>query len=186
MEIQYKLVSTAAEIQQMLALQAVNHVAGISAEVAAEQGFVTVRHDFEVLKKMNDAAPASIAILGGEVVGYCLAMPPEFRTAVPVLEPMFAMLEKLEWKNRPIAEWRWFVMGQVCVAAKVRGQGVFDRMYEQLAEAYRSDFQLIITEIATRNLRSLRAHRRVGFEIFHTYSEDLTGESWEVVAWEIG
>lgn len=185
MHIQYCLVSTDEEIRQMLDLQAANHVADISPEVAAQQGFVTVRHTFEVLKKMNTAAPASIAKLDGEVVGYCLAMPPEFRAAVPVLEPMFAMLERLDWKNRPILDWRWFVMGQVCIAEKVRGRGVFDRMYEQLAKAYRPNFQLIITEIATRNTRSLRAHQRVGFEIFHTYSEDLTGESWEVVGWEI-
>ncbi len=185
MEITFHLVSSDDEIRQILDLQSANHVSTVSPEIAAREGFVTVRHTFDVLKKMNTAAPAAIAKMGDEVVGYCLAMPPDFRSAVPVLDPMFAMLENLEWENRPVSDWRWMAMGQVCVGEKARGRGTFDGMYYLLAESYRDEYQLIITEIATRNTRSLRAHARVGFEIFHSYTEDLTGESWEVVAWEI-
>ncbi len=181
-QIWYGQVSSADEVQQILDLQATNHYSAVSDLVAASQGFVTVRHDPEVLQRMNQAYPSIIARVDGRVVGYCLVMLREFAAEVPVLAPMFAMLEGLSWEGQALECWRWFVMGQICVAEAYRGQGVFDGMYQALREVCRGDFDLVITEIARRNGRSINAHRRVGFTTMHTYPDDTTGEVWDVVA----
>lgn len=179
-------VSCDAEMDQILALQSINHLSAVDAAVAVEQGFLTVRHDPFVLRKMNAAYPSVIAKEGDALAGYCLVMPPSFADDLPILAPMFGLLGKLEWKGRPIHEWKWFVMGQVCVAEAYRGQGVFDGLYEKLKECCAPDFELVVTEIAVRNTRSLSAHERVGFQPLHRYFDPENGEDWWVVALELG
>ena len=171
------------EVDRILALQSANHRDHVDAETAKTEGFTSVLHDRDVLHAMNRAFPSAVATAGQELAGYCLMMPREFRDRVPVLHPMFALLDTLSWRSEPLAtNPRWFVMGQVCVAQAFRGQGVFDGLYAQLRDTWRRDFDFVVTEISQRNPRSLRAHRRVGFETLHVYPEG--DETWEVVVWD--
>lgn len=166
----------------MLDLQAENHVSVVSASVAQEQGFVTVKHNPEVLQRMNAVAPSIIAKHGDRVVGYALVMPRSFAPHIPILQPMFDLLDTLSWKGRALKENpRWFVMGQICVADGYRGMGIFDGMYQQMKAACQKEYDFVITEIAERNTRSIRAHERVGFKTLHTFSDAVAGEDWRVV-----
>jgi hypothetical protein len=180
----FTTVSQPAEVAQILALQAENHPSVLSAEVQAREGFVTVQHDPQVLARMNRAHPSVIAKAADALAGYCLMMPREFRTDIPILEPMFQRLDQLNWRGQSLQGQRWFVMGQVCVAAGFRGQGVFDGMYEHLGAVYRDQFDFVITEVAERNTRSMRAHERVGFRTLYQYNSPLSGDSWRVIVWE--
>lgn len=185
MQITFTLVSTHEEIDQIIDLQARNLAPVLSPETIASQGFLTVRHDADVLRRMNEAAPAVIAKDEGRLVGYALVMPREFAAEVPVLLPMFDMLAGLSWKGIPLRDNpRWFVMGQICVAAGYRGMGVFDSMYLKMKEVYKTNFDFTVTEIAERNTRSMRAHERVGFQELHTYPDTTTGEVWRTVVLE--
>ena len=183
MDIEFTTVSTPREVDQILALQAENHRDRVDAATALRDGFTSVRHDPGVLQAMNREFPAAIAKSGDELAGYCLMMPQGFREQVPILQPMFALLDGLQWRGEPLAgNPRWFVMGQVCVARDFRGQGVFDGLYDQLRRSYAPRFDFVVTEISQRNARSMRAHRRVGFETMHVYPDG--DETWEVVAWD--
>ena len=187
MEILFSSVSTPEEVSQILDLQAKNHVSNVSPAVAQEQGFVTVKHNPLVLQRMNEAAPSIIAKDGRQVVGYALVMPRSFAVDIPILQPMFDLLDTLSWKSKSLRDNpRWFVMGQICVAEGYRGMGVFDGMYQKMKEVSRADFDFIITEIAERNTRSIRAHERVGFETLHTFSDSIAGENWRVVILNTG
>jgi GNAT superfamily N-acetyltransferase len=177
------VVTTRAESDQIIALQAQNQTAVLSEEVQREQGFVTVRHDPEVLWRMNQTAPSVIAKSGDVLAGYCLMMPRSFRPHIPILDPLFVMVEGLNYRGQSLRDANWFVMGQVCVAYDFRGQGVFDAMYHHLREVYSDRFDMVITEVAARNTRSLRAHQRVGFEDLLVYTDPNTGEVWHLVVW---
>lgn len=180
----FTTVSNDREIDQILALQAANHVSAVDAETMRSQGFVTVRHERAVLAAMNAAAPSAIAKDGDVLAGYCLAMPPQFRHDVPILKPMFDMIDQLTWHGARLDDLaNWMVMGQVCVAENFRGRGVFEGMYHALRDAYRNRFDLLITEISARNTRSLRAHEKVGFQDLHIYPDLTTGETWHLVVW---
>ncbi|MEQ1745352.1 MAG: GNAT family protein [Saprospiraceae bacterium] len=181
MDIRYTTVQNEQDVRQILELQAANHASAISEETARSQGFITVRHDPDVLWRMNQAYPSVIAKDGERLAGYCLVMPRSFAPEVPILAPMFAMLETLAWHGRPLRDGGWFVMGQVCVAEDYRGQGVFDGMYAKLREVCSPAFDFVVTEVAERNTRSMRAHERVGFETFRVYHDATTGEVWHVV-----
>jgi hypothetical protein len=181
----YKTVEHPKEVQLILDLQTANHYSNIAADTQRDQGFVTVRHEPDTLLRMNEEAPSVIAMGGEQLAGYCLMMPRSFGSQIRELVPMFEMLDDLSWRGAVLRDQRWFVMGQVCVSADFRGQGVFDGMYHHLREVYAAQFDFVITEIATRNTRSMRAHERVGFQTIHTYTEeDVVGEEWAVVLWE--
>lgn len=171
------------ELRGIIALQTVNLLKNISAKEAESQGFVTVVHDFDILKKMNDDEPHIIAKSGNEVAGYCLAMTKKFKKDIPVLVPMFDKMDEQVHKGKLVKDYNYIVCGQVCVAKSVRGQGVFDRMYRHCQSTYSRKYDLILTEIAERNQRSIRAHYRVGFETLLRYKA-TDGEDWEVVAWD--
>lgn len=185
MHVDYTLVRGPRDVESILALQAENHRDVVDAETAQREGFTSVRHDPAVLHAMNRAYPSAIAVSGDVLAGYALMMAQQFRKDVPILEPMFSLFERLEWRGEPLAgNARWFVMGQVCVAKAFRGQGVFDGVYHQLRAAYASQFDFVLTEISQRNVRSMRAHRRVGFETLHVYRDEAADETWEVVVWD--
>ena len=126
--IELTTVSTPDDVREILGLQARNLPSALTPEAMADQGFVTVRHDASVLRRMNEAAPAIVAKAAGRVVGYALVMPPSFAADVPILGPLFEMLTMLSWKGVPLlGNPRWFVMGQICIAEGYRGIGIFDR-----------------------------------------------------------
>lgn len=185
MPLEYTTVTQPHEVEQILALQALNHRDQVDAATAASDGFTSVRHDPAVLQAMNRACPSVLAKAGERLAGYCLMMPQSFRDRVPVLQPMFALLDGLQWRDEALAgNPRWFVMGQVCVAREFRGMGVFDGLYHELRRAYAAQFDFTVTEISQRNPRSLRAHRRVGFETLHVHHDPVADEMWEVVVWD--
>jgi hypothetical protein len=181
--VDFTAVSNTDEVRQILDLQAANLPAVLTPDTIASQGFVTVRHDADVLARMNRTAPAIIAKDGDRVVGYALVMPRAFASEVPVLQPLFRMLDTLSWRGVPLREaTRWFVMGQVCVAEGYRGRGIFDGLYRTMAAEYRDRYDFTVTEVAARNTRSLRAHARAGFDTLQVYADPTTGEEWHVIA----
>jgi predicted GNAT superfamily acetyltransferase len=180
--VKYTTCSSDDQLHQILALQKANLRHVHSAEVEQDQGFVTVHHAFDVLKAMNEQAQHIIALDEGQVVGYALAMTTDFGHKIPELVAMFDMLNDLVYKGQSLSETNYLVMGQVCVAASHRGQGVFQGMYKHYFNVHLSSFDVIVTEIAERNTRSLRAHEKIGFHTLYTYHEEGS-ETWVVVAY---
>lgn len=174
--------TTDAHLQQIMALQKANLPRNISRQEASEQGFVTVDHDMETLQDMNTPYRHSAAWAGEELAGYALVMETRFRHRIPILFPMFELLDGIPWRGQPLRDWRYYVMGQVCVAKPYRGQGVFEGLYLDMRNRLSSHFDLVVTEISTRNLRSIRAHEKVGFQNIHEYA-DPHGEQWVIVGW---
>ncbi len=172
------------DLQGILELQQQNLPSNISTQEALEQGFVTVIHDIGILESMNNAAAHTIAKDGEKVVGYCLSMLQTFRHKIPVLEPMFDMIDDLQWRGKSFKEVPYFVMGQTCVAKAYRGIGLFDGLYQGLKTNFNTDFNVVVTEISVRNQRSWRAHQRVGFELVLEYDAP-DGERWLIVAWDL-
>lgn len=180
--IQASLANTIQDLQQILQLQKENHATNISETELQSQGFVTLKHDLKTLEQMHNLSPSVIIKEDHNVVAYALTMLQECRQLIPDLEPMFALLDKLNWKEKPLSDYSFYVMGQVCVAKQYRGRGFFDELYRHHKEIYNQQFDLLITEIATRNHRSIRAHERVGFKTIHIHRDEL--DEWAVVAWD--
>ncbi len=132
---------------------------------------------------MHSEAPAIIAKDKDHVAGYCLAMPKSFKNDIPVLVPMFDIIDDLSFNDEPLRDIDYIVSGQVCVDKAYRGQGIFDGLYHQYREYYKDSHPCIITEILSVNRRSISAHQRVGFGILHRYS-DPDDRQWDIVLWD--
>ena len=172
--------ATEADLPAILRLQQVNLPKSISAQEAIEQGFLTVEHDLPLLRDMNNACAHTIAKTDSELAGYALSMTREFGDRIPILKPLFELIDQLSWNGRSVQNIPYILMGQVCVAKAHRGQGVFAGLYRHMQTRMAADFELIITEISTRNTRSIRAHQKVGFIDMHQYRAP-DGEEWVVV-----
>ena len=176
------MVRERSELEQILALQRRNLGLHLAPEVARAQGFVTAEHTLDSLEQMHALAPSVVVHASAGLAGYALTMPTQTRRCVPILESMFQLLDTLEWRGVALAQSRFYVMGQICVAEPYRGQGVFDALYAGHQAHYAAQYDFLITEIATRNTRSMRAHERVGFEPIHRYRDAL--DEWQLVGWD--
>jgi GNAT superfamily N-acetyltransferase len=175
--------TTDAHLEGILELQRRNHVHAVPADVQDREGFVFVEHTRPLLARMAAASPQAIALDGGRVVGYCLSLPPSLQDAVPILAPMFDQFGQCAYQGKPIAQHRYVVGGQVCVDRDFRGQRLLARLYRQVRDSLAGDADLCVTEIATRNAVSVRAHEAMGFQAIAHYSDGR--EDWVIVAWDL-
>jgi L-amino acid N-acyltransferase YncA len=178
----YTTSSSKDDLEGILRLQKANLAEGLPAEEIRSQGFVTVNHSYEQLKKLNDIEKHVIAKDDGKVVGYVLAMTQQSKDDIPVLIPMFEMFGRIAFGGKNISSYHYLVVGQVCVDKACRGQGVFDQCYSIYKNFYKDKYDFAITEIASANARSRQAHRRVGFKEIGSYVAPDNTE-WIVVIW---
>ncbi|MCC1485291.1 GNAT family N-acetyltransferase [Winogradskyella immobilis] len=180
-EVIYKRAETSEELQQILELQQRNIKAVLKDSTIKTEGYVTVEHTFDVLKRMNDACPHIIAKANGVVVGYALCMLETFRDDVLILKPMFEYMDTIiESKN--LLRLKYLIMGQICIDKTFRKQGLFKKLYTHFKIELESDFDAVITEVNTKNTRSSKAHKSVGFEVLDEHTEN--GEDWELIIWK--
>ena len=102
---------------------------------------------------------------------------------IPVLIPMFENFEKIRLRGKLLSGYHYIVVGQVCVAKGYRGQGILDNCYAEYKKRFKRKYDFAITEIATKNLRSVNAHKRIGFSEIYRYNVP-GNEEWSIVIWE--
>lgn len=175
--IQLQRASTSKELQEIITLQQQNVSNAISAEEKKKEGFVTLRHTFELLEQMNNACPHCIAKANDTVIGYALVMKPSFKDTIEALEPLFDEIQNLVPQHK-----NYLIMGQICISKEYRGLGIFRKLYHFYKEELSYQFDCLITEVASINTRSLNAHQAVGFRTLKTYQEqDIT---WHIMIWD--
>lgn len=175
--IRFTTSSSDIELEQILLLQQSNLSESISSNEKQKEGFVTVKHNFDILKKMNIQQPHIIAKHDDKVVGYALCMTKDFGNDIEVLKPMFAKIDTLiEPKTN------YIVMGQVCVDKAYRRQGIFRDLYQKMKSSLQEKYSLLITEVASNNHRSLEAHRAIGFNDLIVYQVDTI--EWHIISWD--
>jgi len=181
MPVRYNISSTTKHLSSILSLQQANLPGVLTTKEKLDHGFVTVEHDLDLLRKMNDASPHVIALDGDLVIGYALVMLPSFRNEIEVLKPMFDQIDKiLKQKNQNP---NYFVMGQVCIKKEYRGMGVFKGLYDKMKSEFSESYTYCITEVDQENQRSLRAHYKQGFKRLKLYAGE-GNKMWELIIWD--
>jgi hypothetical protein len=178
--IEYTDVRTEEELRGIQRLLESNLAINVPDEVEDKEGFLTVAYSFEELQKMQDTEPGIIAKENNEVVAYILAMDPAYKSCYPVLKAFFDLFEKINFKGKPVSSWHYLVIGQACIDKRYRGKGVFRKIYAAYNSRFKDKYDFAISEIATRNKRSMNAHSRIGFIPVHEYTGP-DGVQWTVV-----
>lgn len=174
---------TAADLEGIISLQQQNLAATLTDCEISSQGFVTVTHQLADLAQMNAIESHVIAKAGDKVVGYVLAMTPQSADNIPVLKPMFVLFQEIAFDNRKISDFKYLVVGQVCVDKMYRGTGLLDNCYAFYKKSFQDRYDFAITEIAANNLRSLAAHQRIGFRKIYCYTAP-DQQDWVIVIWD--
>lgn len=183
--ITYTTSQTPAELEGILQLQKANLAQGLTQEEIQSQGFVTVHHSYEQLAQLNDIEQHLIAKDGELVIAYLLAMTAASRNYIPILIPLFETFDRVDYLGKKVSDYHYLVVGQVCVGKGYRGQGILDQAYAAYKEQFSPKYDFAITEIATKNPRSLNAHKRIGFKEIHRYVDPQQTE-WVMVVWDWG
>jgi ribosomal protein S18 acetylase RimI-like enzyme len=176
------IVTVEEELQQIIQLSHQNLRTKILEEEKKSQGFVTWNYSLELLQKMHTLHPNVIVKDGNIVAGYAMVALKEARYFHSDLEAMINHLEQLTYNGKTLSEYKYYVMGQICVDKAYRGKGVFEMLYKKHKTLFENDYDFVVTEISTTNPRSLHAHEKVGFKIIYTYPDAL--DEWNVVLWD--
>ena len=176
-QIQFCTSSTTEELYQILDLQSRNHTESISSAEKQNEGFVTVKHDIELLKRMQTKEPHIIAKCDSKVVGYALSMHPDFEKDIEILKPMFHKIKGLLTDAES-----FLVMGQICIDKSFRKQGLFKGLYNKMKQEFSPSYNCLITEVASSNQRSLNAHYSVDFKDLLIYEADAI--AWHLLKWD--
>jgi GNAT superfamily N-acetyltransferase len=180
--IAYTKAMIGADLSGILQLQKQNRLSALTPEEILSEGYVTVVHSFDDLKRLNEIENHIVAKEGEKVVAYLLAMTSQSESAIPVLQPMFDVFRQVAFGSKKVSDFNYIVVGQVCVEKAYRGKGILDECYNFYKETFHTKYDFAITEIAGDNLRSLNAHKRIGFQEVYRYTAP-DGVLWVIVLW---
>lgn len=179
--ISYHRVTNDAELHEILQLQRLNIAQVLTSSEIEKEGFVTVQHNFDILKKMNSVCAHCIAKVNDNVVGYALCMDKRFKNDIEVLRSMFKEIDN-SLVHQPKKYTNYIAMGQICINKDYRKKGIFRGLYNFMKEELKNEFNCVITEVDTKNVRSSNAHKSAGFKLLKTYFSD--DKTWELILLE--
>ena len=175
-------VSSPSEIIGIRDLQALNLKQNITAEEAIDQGFLSAAYTIEYLQEMNSASPSIIAKYGDKVIGYALVATKDNRKGHDLLEGLFDAIDKCEYNGKLLRDVNYVVVGQLCVAREFRGQNLVQELYGHFRDCLSNEFTYLVTDVAQANIRSLKAHKKRGFQVINELM--YGGFGWDIVLWD--
>ena len=182
MPVVIQLVNAIEELYAIRDLQALNLKKNIDAATAASDGFLTAEYTIDYLQQMHDASPSIIAKDGDQVAGYALVATKAVRDGHDLMADLFNVIDTKYYNGKSLKDVNYVVVGQLCVALGYRGQGLVKLMYDYYRDCYASTYEYLITDVAQANTRSLKAHKKSGFEVIDTL--EYGGIGWDIVLWD--
>ena len=176
-----KQVETEQELNDLKRLQNANLRKLIGEEEAMKEGFVTSEYSIELLKKMHDEHPSIIAKEEDEVVGYIIVTNKAVLGEHEEIDHLFDTVDAMEFNGQLLKNATYILVGQLCVGKSHRGQGLVQAMYNYYKENFSDKYQYLVTDISQANLRSIKAHKKTGFETIGVIEQVGTG--WDIVLW---
>jgi len=135
-------------------------------EDARAGGFLTGTFTAPALAAMLASVPGQVAYDHGELLGFVVNSRLPQERYPPLVQEIIALLPTLFYRQRPLAEYRWFFYGPVLVQPAHRGRGLLRRLFRANQRALAGRFDLGIAFIAQENTVSLQVHtQRLGLDV---------------------
>lgn len=164
----------------IIRLQQENLGRNISDDEKQQQGFVSVETSPELLKEIAEQEGITVARDGGKVVAYLMPMSVEQGRKIPLLDPFIERFKTIQFDGKPLDEYKYCIIGQVCIDKDYRGKGMLEKLYQELETRLADKYDLGVSEIGANNPRSLHAHlEKVGLNVAEQYSAE--GRDWYIV-----
>ncbi|WP_205964737.1 GNAT family N-acetyltransferase [Paraglaciecola marina] len=153
-------VATLEHIDEILALHFRYQVASISAEDKSD-GFITTAFTVAHLTSLiKDECGLFIASVDNKIVAYAMAASWQFWSQWPMFAYMIEHLDDSKCSDTEVTQDNSYQYGPVCVDKAVRGQGVFELIFEFARAEMAKRYPILVTFINKINPRSYEAHTR--------------------------
>ncbi|EAR30398.1 acetyltransferase, GNAT family protein [Pseudoalteromonas tunicata D2] len=148
------------DIDEILALHARYQVDTISIE-DKKDGFITTAFNREQLTHLIEQEQGLFIAKKDEcIVAYVMAASWHFWSAWPMFAFMIKSLHELSYQGISLTIDNSYQYGPVCVDKSVRGQGVFEQLFEFSLAQMAGRFDVLVTFINKVNPRSFAAHTK--------------------------
>lgn len=177
--------TTAQELQELIqiqSLQSKHHKDVIPKNLWGQKGYVTLRYSLEMLQKAGLDYPPIVAKFEGDIIGYLLIFDQKILGMHPVIDHFIYQINPIKFRGEPLESLNYVMVGQLCVDHNFSGKGIAKGMYAYFKKFYASSFSYCVTDIDKRNLRSLKLHYGLGFQLI---GKSNTEEAeWNIVLWD--
>lgn len=163
-------VATTENIDEILKLHYKYQIDSISEE-DKQDGFITTaftrEHLIHLIEKENGLF---IASQSNHIVAYAMSASWQFWMQWPMFKFMVEDLDNSLFQGQQLTINNSYQYGPVCVDKSVRGQGVFEQVFNFALQEMSKRYPLMVTFINKINPRSYQAHtRKVGLEVIQAF-----------------
>jgi hypothetical protein len=136
-----------------------------------KDGFITTAFDKEQLTELiNKEQGLFIAVKDGEIIAYAMAASWGFWSRWPMFAHMIKDLSNLQYAGQTLNTDNSYQYGPVCVDKSVRGQGVFEGIFNYALQEMSKRYPILVTFINKINPRSYAAHtQKVDLDVIQEF-----------------
>jgi hypothetical protein len=171
------------EYSAILKLQAANYVGNLS-EDERRDGFLSAEFTREQVMKMAQDLGIMIALESAVLAGYLCAFRNDFKHGSPVLAKMFESYGRVRFEEKPLASYKSYVYGPVCIDRDYRRCGLLRGLYEAQKRDLAAQFELGVGFVSRSNPRSLDAHVH-GLGMAAVGEFDVKGNTYVIFAFRV-
>jgi hypothetical protein len=172
------------EFQQVVDLQNRNLISVLNPEDQLE-GFLATQFTLEQFKQMDNALCIVVCVNDNKICGYLCASTIAFNQQFVFPAAMLERCSRILYQNKSIMSYRFFIPSPTCIEREYRGQEVFNDLCKKLVEHLPYEYELAVTFVSTKNLRSLQAIKKVGMEVIDEF-EINDNRFWILVCPSLG
>lgn len=152
--------ATLNDVEEVLTLHYKYQIDSISSEDKAD-GFITTAFTKAHLTQLiTDENGLFIASHNNKIVAYAMAASWQFWSQWPMFQFMIKHLDDSTYQSQLITAENSYQYGPICVDKSVRGQGVFENVFNYSLKEMSKRFPIMVTFINKINPRSYQAHTR--------------------------
>ena len=134
--------ATKEDLNDIIRLQQINLAKNISTEEKEKNGFVSVETEFDLLKEIADEEGITLAKDKDKVIGYLMPMTVKHGEKISLLKPFIERFENITFEGKPLHEYKYCILGQVCIDKEYRGKGVLEKLYQELENRLANKYDL--------------------------------------------
>jgi hypothetical protein len=140
-------------------------------ETDKKDGFITTAFNQEELSQLiKNENGLFVAIKDGKIVAYAMAASWDFWSKWPMFVHMAKDLSNLSYAGQKLSTKNSYQYGPVCVDKSVRGEGVFEGIFNFALHEMSNRYPILVTFINKINPRSYAAHvRKAGLEVIQEF-----------------
>lgn len=137
-----------------------------------KDGFITTAFTHaQMVELIESESGLSIVKIEGRILAYAMAASWSFWSRWPMFEYMIKELPNLSYQGVKLNTANSYQYGPVCVDKSVRGQGVFEAIFEFSLQEMSSKYPILVTFVNKINPRSLAAHtKKVQLDVIQEFS----------------